>query len=317
MWRFCASWAKFCVKETVFMFGYVTVAKNQLTEDEYKMFCAYYCGVCRATAAQGSQAARLALSYDITFLAIVLSSVLDGAPQTVSKGCAAHPIKKRESVLNDPAVDYAAAVGVLLSYLKLADDRRDDRSFKAAAGMAVMHSAYRRAGKRYGAESDMIKWQLDILSSLEESGCGSVDETADAFAKILEGLFTPPFIEDEPTRRALAWLGYNLGRWIYIIDAYNDMDRDFGEGAYNPFLAGGKTPQEQKGLPETELSLTFTLENIASAFELIDFKKNKSIIGKMIYTSLKAKQRSVLSGEDAGGRQMVFPGLTCGPSNGA
>ena len=217
--------------------------------------------------------------------------------------------------MNDPAVDYAAAVGVLLSYLKLADDRHDDRSFKAAAGMAFMHSAYRRAEKRYGAEADMIKQQLDILSSLEENRCGSVDETADAFAKILEGLFTPPFIKDEPTRRALAWLGYNLGRWIYIIDAYNDMDRDFEKESYNPFLAEGKTPREQKERPETELSLTFTLENIASAFELIDFKKNKSIIGKMIYTSLKAKQRSVLSGEDAGAQGFAFTGMRCARRN--
>lgn len=282
------------------MFGYVTVAKNQLTEEEYKTFCAYYCGVCRAMGSQGSQVSRLGLSYDITFLALVLSSVIGDDTETAEKRCLAHPLGKRCTVINDKAVEYAAAVGVMLDYLKLADDFHDERSVIAAAGMLFMHSGYRRAGKKLAAETELIKHGLGRLSALEAENCGSVDETADAFAKILEGLFTPDFIADEAQRRILAWLGYNLGRWIYIIDAYNDMEDDDRDGAYNPFLAGGKTPEEQKSSGDNELSLTLTLSNIASAFELLELRKNRSIIGKMIYTSLKQKQLSVLAGEDDG-----------------
>ena len=96
-------------------------------------------------------------------------------------------------------------------------------------------------------------------------------------------------------------MGYNLGRWIYILDAYNDAEEDSKSGAYNPFLAGGAVSLEElKGSRKEsiELGLTFTLENIASAFELINFKRNKSIVGKIIYTSLKQKQRLVLSGAE-------------------
>lgn len=277
------------------VFGYVTVAKNQLTEEEYNIFTAYYCGLCKATGRYASELSRLGLSYDITFLAIVLSSVSSDCSEIGSERCIVHPVKKRDCIKNNPAVDYAAAMGVLLNYLKLADDWHDDRSIKALLAMAMLFPGYRKIKKRYMPQLMMIKKQLGILSGLERSGCSSVDETADAFAKILRALFTPDFIEDDGDRRALAWFGYNLGRWIYIIDAFNDLERDLKSGAYNPFAAGG-CRDKASCAADIELSLTFTLENIASAFELTGFKQNKTIIGKMVYTTLKQKQKMILSG---------------------
>lgn len=279
------------------MFGYVTVSKNQLTEDEYSTFCAYYCGVCKATGKKASQLCRMGLSYDITFLAIVLSALSADASEVFEERCIAHPIKRRGVIKSDDTADYAASVGVLLTYLKMADDWQDERSVKALIGMAAMFMGYRRVKRHYPAVLDKIKKQLDALSMLEKQHCRSVDETADCFAKILKILFVPDFCTDEKLRRALAWFGYNLGRWIYIIDAFNDLEDDIKSGAYNPLKEYGYHDKETCAA-EIELSLTFTLENIASAFELIDFKKNKTIIGKMIYVSLKEKQKSILSGQE-------------------
>lgn len=281
------------------MFGYVTVSKEQLTEDEYRTFCAYYCGVCKAMGKNASQISRLGLSYDITFLALVLSSLTDDDVIIRSEGCIAHPVKKRPCAKNSSAIDYAACVGVILSYLKMKDDFNDDRSVKALIGMLMMRGGYRRAVNSYKKQSEIINSQLAILSECEKQGCTSVDEAADAFAKILELLFMPDFISDNNERRILKWLGYNLGRWIYIIDAYNDIESDLKTKSYNPLLAGKKSnPDTVKAekRQEIELSLTFTLENIASSFELLTFKKNESLIGKIIYTSLKQKQAFILSG---------------------
>lgn len=279
------------------VFGYVTVAKDQLTEEEYETFCAYYCGVCKSAGKYASQASRLGLSYDITFLAIVLSAVTADSTCSPCERCIAHPIKKRKCVHNDKAVDYASAMGVMLDYLKLADDWHDEHSIKALFGILLLLPGYRRVKKNYRAQSELIKKQLDILSRLEEANCDSIDEAADAFAKILEGLFTPDFIENENRRRTLAWFGYNLGRWIYIADAFHDIEKDKKNHSYNPLISAGMTDKEQCKAA-LEPSMSFTLENIASAFELTDFKQNKSIIGKIVYTSLKLKQQLILSGRD-------------------
>lgn len=278
------------------MFGYVTVPKGLLTEEEYGVFTSYYCGVCKAMGRRASQLSRLGLSYDVTFLAIVLSGVCGSFSETVYERCIAHPKKKRPCIKNDRIIDYSASVGVLLSYLKLADDWHDEKSIKALVGMAVFRSGYRRIMKKYPEEIAEIKKQLDELSRLEKEKCTSIDETADAFAKILEYLCAPQFIGDETVRRVLAWFGYNLGRWIYIIDAFNDIDEDIKSGSYNALVESG-IKDKRSCVDMLEPSLTFTLENMTSAFELMDFKRNKDIIGKIIYTSLKQKQKMILAGE--------------------
>lgn len=282
-------------KRDNFMFGYVTVGNNQMTEEEYAVFSSYYCGVCKATGKIASQMSRLGLSYDITFLALVLSS-LYAETKICESGCIIHPIKKRRCVIDDKAVSYAAAAGVVLTYLKFRDDWQDDRSIKALIGMLGFYRGCSKAKKVLGREYEIIEKQLAILSEYEKNGSNSIDDTAEAFGKILECLFTPEFVAYENQRRALAWLGFNLGRWIYMIDAVNDLERDLKSGSYNPFIEMGYT-NHKKCAEDMELSLTLTLDGIATAFELIDIKQNKEVIAKIIYISLKEKQQSILSGE--------------------
>ncbi|MBR0366465.1 MAG: hypothetical protein IJH94_06675 [Clostridia bacterium] len=272
------------------MFGYVAVGKGQMTDDEYEVFRAYYCGLCLAMGKAASQVSRLGLSYDIAFLALVLSSVCDAEPCCDSGRCVAHPIKSHGYVKYDPVMEYSASVGVILSYAKLADDLYDDRSIKAALGILALRRGAKKAQARYPDIYDEIKQRLDSLSRLESDGCAVIDEVAEEFARITELLFAPGIITDGNTKRALRWLGYNLGRWIYIIDAYNDYEEDLKRNRYNPFIAAGGIDGEL-----AELSLTLTLSNIASAFELIPFKRNRDIIGKIVYISLKQKQDSIIN----------------------
>ena len=219
------------------LFGYVTVYKELLSEDDYATFKSYYCGLCRAIGRRCSQTARLGLSYDLTFLAIVLSSISDEEQKSENKPCIAHPLKKRTSI-GDSALAYAADMGVILDYLQLLDDWHDERSIKALLGMLVFHRGMKKARARHEKCSEEIIAQLSRLSELEKVNCSDIDECADCFAKILETLFTPDFITDEAQRRVLSWLGYNIWRWIYVIDAVNDMEKDYIKGSYNPFNAG-------------------------------------------------------------------------------
>lgn len=272
------------------MFGYVNIYKDELKIKDYNVFRAYYCGLCRSVGKR-SHAARLALSYDMTFLALLLSALSDEPPQTKLMRCVAHPFHRRASVVCDRAVEYAADMSVLLDYLKLADDARDDKSIKAYIGMLFLWRGAKRTAAKYPRESEKIKEQLARLSSLEDVRCKSIDETADCFAKILETLFVPEFIKDENTRRTLSWLGYNIGRWIYIIDAYADYEKDLKTKSYNPFICADVNISEEKELLEN--SLTYTLASAASSFELLDIKKNGAVLENIIYIGLKNKQDSI------------------------
>ncbi len=286
------------------MFGYIKPCKGQLGEADFGIFNAYYCGLCKAMGKQCSQASRLGLSYDVTFLAMVLSAVVDEEHCMKTEACMVHPFKKKQCVKQDIAVDYSACAGVMLSYLKLADDWHDDKSIKALLGMAVMYGGVRRARKKYRDEYKYIKNCLDELSRLEKENCSDIDRVADCFAKILQKLFTPSFITDDETRRILDWFGYNIGRWIFVLDAINDLEKDYKSKSYNPFIAdfkdGDISAYRASRAKELEISLTFTLENAASSFELLKVYKNQEVLYKIIYDSLRIKQIAVLKKQDIG-----------------
>lgn len=270
------------------MFGYVTICREHLSEEGFNAFRAYYCGLCREIGKRCSQFARLGLSYDITFLAIVLSSLTDDG-ETNTRHCLVKMGKEHPCVENDKAVEYAADMGVLLSYLKLLDDWNDEKNVKALLEMQLFRGAVKKAKNRYPKVYEEIKACLDKLSALEKEQSKSIDETADCFAKILEILFTPDFVTDEAQRRALAWLGYNIGRWIYIIDAYNDLEKDIKERNYNPFIYA-----DEVNTADISESLTFTLENASSAYNLLSIKRNREVIENIIYTALKLKQNAII-----------------------
>ena len=279
------------------MFGYVNVFRDDLKVRDYMNFKAYYCGLCRSIGKNCSQLARFGLSYDMTFLAILLSALSPESSEYKKAPCIAHPLRKCTSIINDKAVDYAADISVILFYCKMKDDWHDERSFVALSAMIAFHGAYKKASSKHPELSEKIMQQLRLLSELEKQNCADTDLTADCFAKITEELFTPNFISDE-NKRPAAWLGYNIGRWIYIIDAYADIDKDLKKKSYNPFLSGfdDKNISDYKKILSERLntSLTFTLENAVSGLDLMKLYKNEEIIKNILYLSLKIKQEKIL-----------------------
>lgn len=281
------------------MFGYVTIYKDELKIKDYNTFRAYYCGLCKAMGKQASQVSRLGLSYDITFLAVLLSSVQPEEPVFVPGRCMLHPAEKKP-IAENAWIDYAACMGVLLSYLKLEDDWQDERSIKALLGMLFLKPGVRRIKKQYGDVYEQIRSLLKRLSGLEKQNISNHDEVADCFAKILELLFAPRCIENEETKRILSWMGYNTGRWIYLVDAFADLEKDHKKQSYNPFLAdydgiGEDLKEYQQQLAKRlEAGLTYTLDNIASSYELLPVSHHDAILRNILYLSLKSQQDRIL-----------------------
>lgn len=279
------------------MFGYVNVYRDELKVKDYLNFRAYYCGLCHAMGKRCSQTSRLGLSYDMTFLAVLLSSMSPRKPVYKEKPCMAHPFHKRKFIISDPCIDYAADASAILYYCKLKDDLMDEHSIKALIGCMGFYGAYKKAAKRLPELAKVIKTNLDALSELEKRNSSDIDMCADCFARITEKLFSPDFAKDN--KRPAAWLGYNIGRWIYIIDAFADIEKDYKHKSFNPFLSEYKdmdiAEHKNQLKKNLEITLTFTLENAASAFELMKICKNGEILKNILYESLKLKQDTILN----------------------
>ncbi len=280
------------------MFGYVNAYKNELKVKDYDTYRAYYCGVCFSLKKNMSFLSRFGLSYDITFMAIVLDSLNNNRIKAEKKICMAHPLKKRAVVTENEAIDYSAQVGVILTYLKFKDDLHDDKSIKALLGMICFWSAVRKAAKKLPGIYKTIKSLLGELSGLEKENCQNPDAVADIFGKILAHCMMADFV-DEGQKRQLYEMGYQLGRWIYLIDAVNDIENDIKDKKYNPFKNAYNNKKElAKGY---ELPLTLTLDAIGKAYQLTDIGKNSDLIENIIYLGLLKKQTEILEGTDENG----------------
>ena len=285
------------------MFGYVNVYKDELKIKDYNTFRGFYCGLCKTLGSEFSQSVRMGLNYDFAFLALVLSSLCKTQEINQEK-CIIHPLNKRPVVKNDEMLVYSAFMSVITTYFKLADDCSDKRNIKSMVALIFYKRHLRKAKKKYPDEYEYIRKQLKKLSKLEKENSSDTDETADCFAKILEKLFVPENLEtDDISKKALANFGYNLGRFIYLADAYDDVYEDIKNKNFNPIVNyygyGGEDVNEftLKIKSKVDFSLMLTLDSIAKAFELIEFKKNKELISNIVYLGLRNKKDYVLNKE--------------------
>ncbi len=264
------------------MFGYVNAYKDLLRVCDYNVFRGYYCGLCKQLGKSFNQLTRFGLSYDMTFLAILISSLDEGKVNLKTENCIAHPISKRPVIREDNGIIYSTDMSVILTYMKLKDDWHDEKSVKSFARLAYFFSM-KKTAKKYPVQFECIKQNLKKLSVLEKEKCNNIDMVADCFGKLLEVIF-----DVEGNNKALAWLGYHIGRFIYITDAYNDIEKDLKNKSYNPFVImyGDKLKKDDFKQSVVD-SLTFTLSEISNAYNVLDIKKNKELLDNIIYLGLR------------------------------
>jgi hypothetical protein len=283
------------------MFGYVFPDKPELKIKEFELFKAYYCGLCKSIGDNCGQVGRFALNYDSSFLGMLLSSFNEGPEVIKLEKCIVNPFVKKPVVKKSSTLSYAGDMNIILAYYKLQDDFNDEKSIKSIAGMGALSLPFKKALKRNPEKGGIIKKRLDELTGLEKSGCKSIDEAAEPFARLTEELFVySPVCNTERREKMLRWFGYNIGKWIYILDAYDDIERDIKDKGFNPIINqfgynGGNAADFKKGIRENiGFTLTYTLSQVGKAYELLEVSKNGGIIENIIFGGMYNKTLQIL-----------------------
>ena len=278
------------------MFGYVRPPLDGLPKEESDRFRRAYCGLCHTLARRGA-AARWILNYDFTLLAILLS---DGEGASDKRRCIAHPVHGRGFLTVTDAMELAADESLILAYWQLQDHVSDDGFFKgvpARAASALLRDAYQKAAADRPQFDGRVRAQLGILRGLEVERCPSLDAPADAFAVLLRDAARD--VEPLTRRRVLEQIFYHLGRWIYLVDAADDLKRDAASGNYNPValrygLLDGRWTDTARN--EFAITLDHSIHSIAAAFELWDFGPWNPLLERIFYSGLFQVGRAVLDG---------------------
>lgn len=290
------------------MFGYVSVYKPELKIKEYELYKSLYCGLCRKMGRSYGGVPCFFLNYDIVFLLLILEWAGDNRGKTVHGRCMFNPLKKKCFYTKTPAVDYAAGVGILLLYNKAVDNINDGKLFKRIGGRILrllLSFSYKKAKGLYPSINDRIEESIAALHKIESNPDDTIDHPADTFASMLGDLCSN-FLEDSQNRDAVYLICRDIGRFIYILDAYEDMEEDIFQNSFNPlFYRFSKKKKEnlkdfrKRILTEVNSTLTMTL---ASAYRALSEVQGgcgclESVVSNILLAGLPAKQHQILYGK--------------------
>lgn len=261
------------------MFGYVLVNKPELKIKEFDIYRSYYCGLCRALQKRHGLAGRMTLNYDMTFLIMILSDLYDVKEGCDCRRCILHPLEKRDCRKNE-VTDYCADMCVLLSYYKCKDDWKDEHKLRARVAMLLLSRKAKRVAARYPEKAEFIEKKMNMLDIVENAKNVPVDKVAKVFGEVMAELFV---YKDDFWKDELYKLGFYLGKFIYLLDAYEDIEQDIKTGDYNPFkqLYGGE------GFDDQVLNLLLLMiGECTDAFERLPLVENVEILRNILYSGV-------------------------------
>ena len=288
------------------MFGYVTPLKAELKVKDFTRFRSYYCGLCLHIKSGAGNLPRMVLNYDMTFLAVLLDSLSTKEPDFELKRCIVHPKDKKPVVMNNDALQYAAAMNLTLYYHKIKDDIADDNDIKSKVLEKVLYPYQKKINKSIDEINDIIKANLKALRELENNkNFYSIDEICHPFSDIVGNIlksYPKELINDnKELRDDLYSLGYTLGKWIYLIDAFDDLEKDMRDKKFNPidFLYNNDKKPYVELLPAIKERLEFTILNCCynckDILERLPLKRNEDILKNVLELGMMDKYLSIIN----------------------
>ncbi len=277
------------------MFGYLTLNGRDLSPENRKRYEGFYCGLCRTLNERYGAQGRVTLSNDMTFLLMLLTSLYEPEEKRRERFCVLHPVRRRATVESEWNA-YAADMNVLLAYYKCLDDWRDDRSAAARLQARLLKRGYDAIEARYPAKCAAVRRALDDIRAVEERNEMDVDAAANLTGLIMGEIYA---CRDDCWQAPLRAMGEAMGRFVYVMDAYDDLPADIRKNAYNPLRPYLAQEEHEQFFAD---SLTMLMSECADAFEMLPLVQDAELMRNILYSGVwgrYARRRDMRSRRDS------------------
>ena len=291
------------------MFGYVLINEPELRMREIDLYRSYYCGLCEDLHEEYGRFGQLTLNYDTSFLGFLLTCLYEPEDEKFAQSsCIVHPFSKRPRRRN-VYTQYAADLTILLSWYSMRDNWEDEQQIRGLVMSGLLHGAFKRAKERHPEKAQVIADCLDRLHALEKQDtCNSicpdseinggpqlprpqpvtVDQAGACFGDLMAELFA--YRQDE-WEQPLRQMGFYLGKFIYLLDAYDDLEDDAECGSFNPLLPVRQRMQCEGADFDAYVRalLTMLMASCTRAFEILPIVENIDILRNILYAGVWTK----------------------------
>lgn len=261
------------------MFGYIVVNKSEMKFREFDIYHSYYCGICRELKKKYGGFGQLSLSFDMTFLAILLTGLYDPDTRRGSCKCMAHPFESHET-RNNIFTEYAADMNMLFACYKCRDDWEDERKFWKLVYGRILETKAGRLKEEYAEKVRTISLLMQDFSDAEKSGDADIDTLAGLFGKVMAEIMA---VREDEWAESLRRLGFFLGKFIYLCDAYEDVEEDIKKGTPNPLKQRYESPDFEE---ECKTILMMMISECCKEFEKLPILENVEILRNILYSGV-------------------------------
>ena len=287
------------------MFGYVRLFKPNITMGEYEQYKGIYCTLCKRLGRRYGVLSRFTLSYDMTFLALLQMALEDKDADFCPSRCSFNPTKRCLKACNTTAIDRAADIGTILTYYKLKDTIADEgfgKRLGARLAMPFAKRAHKKAKKNVPHIDEAVATMMTAQAEVEQAATPSIDRAAEPFALLLQTL-AGEMATDDSQKRVLERFGYCLGRWVYLMDAVDDLAEDLEKGRYNPYIGARQlTKGDTDGIKDARAYSLFTLNaclaECKAAYDLLEIRRFDGILRNILEEGMAHAQKRVIAGEE-------------------
>lgn len=268
------------------MFGYVLINKDELRFREFDVYRSYYCGICQVLKKRSGNLAQATLNYDMTFLHLLLTSLYEPETKLEVFRCKLHPFKKTIKRTNE-ITDYIADINLFLAYLKCVDDWKDEKKISKKLYSFLIGRKINKIRKLYPEKTDKLENILKASHEYEAKKEYDIDKIAAYSGELMAQIFL--YKEDE-WREPLYKMGFFLGKYIYLIDAYEDIEKDVKKGNYNPFTEIYKNENFDDFVQKI---LTMMISECAREFENLPIIEDVDILRNILYSGVWSKYKAI------------------------
>ncbi len=282
------------------MFGYVTPVKSELRDQDFVLYRAFYCGICKAIGKNYGSLPRFTTTYDVTFLSLLVHDVTSQDVEFYEAKCVGNPFRKKVMIRDNELLDRLCAANIIMTYYKILDDVIDGGGGKKRLARAAMKKPYLKAVKVLPEADEILKRRYGELREMEKAGEKSIDRVAHAFASLLKEVsFCVMGGKADDNTLSLC---YNIGKFVYLIDALDDVDEDAKKGNYNPFLAaygdfGSRREFFEAHKDEIAFALNSTVNRAIESFNGMSFTQSYSLLKNIVHVGLRQKVAEVLGSD--------------------
>lgn len=269
------------------MFEYIKNNKKEWSGTDRYIYKKYFNGINYSLKKKIGQKSQTFLNIDMTFLAILLSGIYEPKEKVEIFNSHFPPFKKHKRI-NSIIIDYVSDMYILLGYYKLYAEYMYTGNILKKRKADSIKPYLNKIKDKYERQIDVIEKSFMKFHEAEKSGEDNLSLVSNFNGEMYQSIFL--YKENDRWSKDLSDMGFAIGKFLYILNSYEDIEHDIKIKKYNPIVKSKRFYKVNfetfiRQLIETELKC------VRDCFNKMPIEKNYDVLNNILNKTICHKKK--------------------------